>query len=69
MNSVISLDDVFFHVMTFLDYRLLYRCMFVSRDWKKLAETDVLWVELCSVLWSDKVHVSPQFRRLQEQVS
>lgn len=46
--------DVFAVVLSLLDVASLARSVSVSRKWKSVAESDILWEKHCRELWKDK---------------
>lgn len=67
VDPTVSLNDIFFHSFSFLDHQHLTRCSRVSREWKDISYTDSLWAELCDRVWSNKVHISQQFKEMKEK--
>jgi hypothetical protein len=62
--------DVFAKLLSLLDAASLARSVSVSRKWKLVAESDILWEKHCLQLWKDKCivrtrslhHIKPSIR-------
>lgn len=50
-------DDLMCAVLAHLPTRQLLKCSLVSRAWRHVARSDVLWEQACRDRWADKVYV------------
>eukprot|EP00039_Didymoeca_costata_P001057 m.49304 g.49304 ORF g.49304 m.49304 type:complete len:332 (+) comp10609_c0_seq2:377-1372(+) len=58
--------DVLFLVFSFLDAKDLLIAAQVCQQWRDVASTQGIWDELCEKLWSDKVYVPEQIKKLRK---
>jgi hypothetical protein len=55
-------DELFVHVLSFLDVCDLCNCSQVSKQWYLLADDSMLWKAHCRRLWADKIYVAAHIR-------
>ena len=48
------------------DHRWLAVCSLVCKQWKTLTNQNIVWRDVCSCLWADKVYVPHEYRDLRD---